>query len=152
MALQSLWGISTSQGRYLHTEQHKDRINAHRHPCLRTHDPSVRASEDSSCLRTRGYCDRHFRHICNPQCTNTVSLYRYITSRNMLPWLNVTKNYISKYDDEYKTQGRWFKIACACLFLCSRVDIPCVRNRTDGRGRLTAFADCAELNISVTHK
>jgi hypothetical protein len=27
-------GISPSQGRYLHTEQHKHRINAHRHPCL----------------------------------------------------------------------------------------------------------------------
>jgi hypothetical protein len=26
--------ISRSQGRYLHTEQHKKRINAHRHPCL----------------------------------------------------------------------------------------------------------------------
>jgi hypothetical protein len=27
-------GISPSQGRYLHTEQPKHRINAHRHPCL----------------------------------------------------------------------------------------------------------------------
>jgi hypothetical protein len=39
-------GISPSQGRYLHTGQH-------RHPCLggiRTHVPSVRASEDSSYL------------------------------------------------------------------------------------------------------
>jgi hypothetical protein len=27
-------GISPSQGRYLHTEEHKHRINAHRHPCL----------------------------------------------------------------------------------------------------------------------
>jgi hypothetical protein len=27
-------GISPSQGRYLHTEQHKHRINAHRCPCL----------------------------------------------------------------------------------------------------------------------
>jgi hypothetical protein len=27
-------GISQSQGMYLHTEQHKRRINAHRHPCL----------------------------------------------------------------------------------------------------------------------
>jgi hypothetical protein len=27
-------GISPSQGRYLHTEQHNARINAHRHPCL----------------------------------------------------------------------------------------------------------------------
>jgi hypothetical protein len=38
------------------------RINAHRHPCLewiRTHDPSVRGSENSSCLRRRGHCDRH---------------------------------------------------------------------------------------------
>jgi hypothetical protein len=26
--------ISQSQGRYLHTEQHKHRINAHRHTCL----------------------------------------------------------------------------------------------------------------------
>jgi hypothetical protein len=28
-------GISPSQGRYLHTEQHKHRINALRHPCLK---------------------------------------------------------------------------------------------------------------------
>jgi hypothetical protein len=27
-------GISQSQARYLHTEQHKHRIKAHRHPCL----------------------------------------------------------------------------------------------------------------------
>jgi hypothetical protein len=27
------WGISLSQGRYLHIEQHKHRINAHRRPC-----------------------------------------------------------------------------------------------------------------------
>jgi hypothetical protein len=44
-------GISPSQGRYLHTEQHKYRINAHTdiHALseIRTYDPSVRASEDS---------------------------------------------------------------------------------------------------------
>jgi hypothetical protein len=49
--------ISSSQGRYLHTGQHKHRINAHTdtHALIgiRTHDPSVRASEDSS-----GHCDR----------------------------------------------------------------------------------------------
>jgi hypothetical protein len=27
-------GISSSQGRYLHTGQYKHRINAHKHPCL----------------------------------------------------------------------------------------------------------------------
>jgi hypothetical protein len=26
---------------------------------IQTHDPSVQADEDSSCLRARGYCDRH---------------------------------------------------------------------------------------------
>jgi hypothetical protein len=58
-------GISPSQGRYLHTEQHKHRINAHTgiHASsgFRTHNPSVRAGEDSSCLRPRGHCDRLFR-------------------------------------------------------------------------------------------
>jgi hypothetical protein len=46
--------ISPSQGRYLHTGQHKHRINAHTDiralNGIRIHNPSVRASEDSSCL------------------------------------------------------------------------------------------------------
>jgi hypothetical protein len=54
--------ISTSYGRYLHTEQHKHRIISHTdiHALsgIRTHDPRVRASKDSSCLRPRGHCDR----------------------------------------------------------------------------------------------
>jgi hypothetical protein len=55
--------ISPSQSRYLITGQHKHRINIHTpniHALsgIRTHDPSVRASEDSSCLRPCGYCDR----------------------------------------------------------------------------------------------
>jgi hypothetical protein len=55
--------ISPSQGRYLHTGQHKHRLNAHTtniHALsgIRTHDPSVRESEDSSCFRPRGHCDR----------------------------------------------------------------------------------------------
>jgi hypothetical protein len=53
-------GISSSQGRYLHIE-HKQRINAYRHLALsrtRAHDPSVRVSDDSSCLWRRGHCDR----------------------------------------------------------------------------------------------
>jgi hypothetical protein len=52
-------GISLSQGRYRHTGQHKHRIKAHAdiHALsgIRTHDPSVRANEDSSYLRPRGY-------------------------------------------------------------------------------------------------
>jgi hypothetical protein len=54
-------GISPSRGRFLYTEQHKHRLNIkYRHLALswiRTHDPSVRAGEDISCLRPRGHCD-----------------------------------------------------------------------------------------------
>jgi hypothetical protein len=32
--------------------------NIHALSGIRTHDPSVRASEDGSCLKPRGYCDR----------------------------------------------------------------------------------------------
>jgi hypothetical protein len=58
--------ISPSQGLYLHTGQHKHRINAYIHALIgiRTHDPSVPASEDSSCVTPRGHCDRqHFWHV-----------------------------------------------------------------------------------------
>jgi hypothetical protein len=49
-------GISPSQGRYLHTEQHKHRINAsdiHASSGIRIHDPSIWAGEDRSWLRLR---------------------------------------------------------------------------------------------------
>jgi hypothetical protein len=46
--------IRPSQGRYLHTGQQKHRIKAHSDihafSGIRTHDPSIRVSEDSSCL------------------------------------------------------------------------------------------------------
>jgi hypothetical protein len=57
------WTGDQPVARPLLTEQHKHRINAHNTDIhtlsgIRTHDPSVRASEDSSCLRPRGRCDR----------------------------------------------------------------------------------------------
>jgi hypothetical protein len=48
--------ISPSQGRYLHTEQHK---HNHASSRIRTHYPNVRAGGEGSCLRLRGHCDRH---------------------------------------------------------------------------------------------
>jgi hypothetical protein len=58
-------GINPSQGLYLHTGQHKHRINIHTltpnihaRSGIRTHDRSVRASEDSSCIRPLSYSDR----------------------------------------------------------------------------------------------
>jgi hypothetical protein len=53
-------GMSPSESCYPHTEQHKHRIDADIRASsgIRTHDPSARADEDSSCLRRRGHCDR----------------------------------------------------------------------------------------------
>jgi hypothetical protein len=55
-------GISPSQGLYLHTGQHKHRINTHKNihvlSGIRTHYSRVWAGEDSSCLRPRGHRDR----------------------------------------------------------------------------------------------
>jgi hypothetical protein len=52
-------GISPSQGLYLHTEKHKHRINRlHALGWIRSHDSSVRGSEDSSCLRRRFHRDQ----------------------------------------------------------------------------------------------
>jgi hypothetical protein len=62
-------GISPSQGQYLHTKQHKHRIthtDIHALSVIRTHNPSVRASEDNSCLRPRGHCDRRSEGIRPP--------------------------------------------------------------------------------------
>jgi hypothetical protein len=54
--------VSPLQRRYPHTGQHKHRINAHTdiHALrgIRNNDPSVRAIEDSSCLRPRFHRDR----------------------------------------------------------------------------------------------
>jgi hypothetical protein len=55
--------ISSSQGLCIHTGQHKPRINTytpniHALSGIRSHDPSFRASEDSTCLRPLGHCDR----------------------------------------------------------------------------------------------
>jgi hypothetical protein len=52
--------ISPSHGLYLNTGQHKRRTNTYTHQVLsgvRTHDPRVRRSEDSSCLIRRDHCD-----------------------------------------------------------------------------------------------
>jgi hypothetical protein len=67
-----LGGVSSpSQGRYLHTGQHKHRINAHANihalSGIRTHDPSDQGSKDSSCLRPHGHCGRHvYNYITKP--------------------------------------------------------------------------------------
>jgi hypothetical protein len=57
--------ISRSQGRYLHTEQYKHRMNVHIHgvePCLKWNSPprpQCSSHEGSSCTKPRGHYDRH---------------------------------------------------------------------------------------------
>jgi hypothetical protein len=49
-------GSALSQSRYLHTEYHKHRINAHRHPCLEWDSNARRLC--SSGRRLCGHCER----------------------------------------------------------------------------------------------
>jgi hypothetical protein len=81
--------ISPPQGRYLNTGRHKHRIssytpNIHALSGLRTHDSSVRASEDSSCLRPCGYCDRH--KICHTNLIRTINLILHNTEKLLRPF------------------------------------------------------------------
>jgi hypothetical protein len=59
-------GIRPSQGRYLHRTQTQTDIQAL--SGIWTHDPSVRVSEDCSCLRPRGHCDRLWNHQTTKNC------------------------------------------------------------------------------------
>jgi hypothetical protein len=72
-------GISPTQGLYLYTGQHNTtQKNAETHPCgssgIRSHDPSVRAVEDSTCLRPHGYWDRlhEIPYVLNIHISETV--------------------------------------------------------------------------------
>jgi hypothetical protein len=78
--------ISPSQGRYLHTGQHKHRINAYTDiralSGIRTDDPSVRASEDT-CLRPSGHSDWHIRMYIHVLFWNKV---RFLNIRQLSIW------------------------------------------------------------------
>jgi hypothetical protein len=53
--------ISPSQGRCLHTGQHKHIINAHRYPCFEWDSKprsQLSSEQDNSRLRPRGHCDQ----------------------------------------------------------------------------------------------
>jgi hypothetical protein len=56
----SLDGGSARRKASTYAQGNTNRIDARRHVFsgIRTHDPSVRATEDSSCLSPRGHCDR----------------------------------------------------------------------------------------------
>jgi hypothetical protein len=61
-------GISPSQGRYLHTGQHKHRTNVHKHPCLKW-DSNLQSEllSERRQFMLQSYCDRRSRCVqsCN---------------------------------------------------------------------------------------
>jgi hypothetical protein len=61
-------GMSPSQGRYLYRATQTQNINhtdVHVSSGIWTHDPSLRAGEDGSCLRPRSHCDGHVGPMVN---------------------------------------------------------------------------------------
>jgi hypothetical protein len=122
--LQTVWllgrGISPTQDRCLNTEQHKQhkhRINIHT-PNIHafcgtgTHDPGFRMSEDSSCLRPLGYCDRHsvmyiaqIPHVNQeelPLCYTLYTVYRHTrTHTHTVCWFLAYFPYIEKIKKAY---------------------------------------------------
>jgi hypothetical protein len=60
-----LLGWGSTQYKPLPTQDNTEWTQTYTHALsgIRTQDPSVRASEDSSCLRPRGNCDRHRLYI-----------------------------------------------------------------------------------------
>jgi hypothetical protein len=48
---------------------------------IRTHDPSVRASQDSSCLRPRGHCDRRINDIHVHVWKHTIAYRSNVTAQ-----------------------------------------------------------------------
>jgi hypothetical protein len=92
--------LSPSQGRYLHTGQLKHRVKAHTdiHASsgIRIHDPSVLASEGSSCPRPRAYCDRvsdNINIIINKLNTAVSSPNNF----NSWWWLHWSKNVVINF-------------------------------------------------------
>jgi hypothetical protein len=73
-------GSARRQGFYLHrTAQHrKTRIHTHASSWIRTHNPNVRAVEDSTCLRPRGHWNR-------------LQIYLNINSKNLEYYVNDDK-------------------------------------------------------------
>jgi hypothetical protein len=80
------WTSDQPVARTLHTQDNTNteytQTNIHASSGIRTHDPSVQASEDISCLRPRAHCDRPFAHFTFwklPGYIILISLQEYAT-------------------------------------------------------------------------
>jgi hypothetical protein len=86
-------GISPSQGRYLHTEQHKYIINAHRHPCLEWYSNPL--FEGAKTVQARPRCHCYLPHTdcyywCYHYCTITMSVLSPVSHSSCLLPANLT--------------------------------------------------------------
>jgi hypothetical protein len=95
--------ISRPQGRYLNTWQQKQNKgirtpNIHVLSRIRTHDPSVRASEENLCLRPPGYWTGSKIYTVLHQTTQ-----RYLTIQSMCQVTLVQSREIEKYG--YRSRG-----------------------------------------------
>jgi hypothetical protein len=82
-------GDQSIGGRFVHTEQHKHRINAHRRPCLEW-DSDLR-SQYSSGRRPRGQCDRR-----NHSLAHRISLFSIFHS-----WLHANSSIFCQYQNHF---------------------------------------------------
>jgi hypothetical protein len=98
-------GISPSNGRCRNTGQQiqNRRIhtpNIHAMSGIQTHDPSVRASEDSSCLRPRGYSDRlteRLQLVTTDHCNGPTNLYTLQTTTNTAHTVSVCYSVVTSH-------------------------------------------------------
>jgi hypothetical protein len=87
------------------TQTQNKRKHIHTSSGIRTHDPSGRVSEDSSCLISRGHCDRQLR-----------SKWGTITSFSWIPrktTINVSQ--VSQYPDRNSNQAAFSITATSAL-------------------------------------
>jgi hypothetical protein len=90
-------GISPSQGRYLHTEQHKYRINSNIHPCLEW-DSNPRSHCSSGRRRFMPFAVRHFNLLWRILICPALYIAAYVFSCSLL------KLYLICCHSEYKLQ------------------------------------------------
>jgi hypothetical protein len=129
-------GISPSQSRYLHTEHHKHKINAHNidiHALsgIRTHDPSVSSGEDSSCLRPRGQClvsraPKRWAPLC---CREETFILATMLQEDVCMWIYWTQ-----------TDSTSYKLVCRLNQSTVRISMFSSKSRLTRRRPSTGFA------------
>jgi hypothetical protein len=80
-------GMSPTQGLYVHrtTQHRKTRTHIHAPSGIRNRDPSVRAAEDSTCLRRRGHWERT-RYLYIEIFTHNLKYSCIVTTLVILNW------------------------------------------------------------------